>query len=372
MAVLSCLVILTSIFAGSFAVSAASDPIRVTDAKIKIYDQTNNLYYIIFTLSEPIHNARHFQNTGRVFEADVPSDSWDFPDALVDAGLNDILINGTTVGEYNEALGSVFNVCLFFQKEDNDTSKDQWFIIKPPTVDMDLYKNDWTIEVKQGMISAEYKKFEPFTAKWDHEKQELNVYRQNDNGLSLAEVKNGGSSSPSVTASGDNSKNNNSDNSASSNIGSSDVSDTTSSASTKTTVTTTTTKAEIVNTFLPTLGKFDLSSKSSDVVINFDEKKITLAKSMTVGEFLSDVEAVEGYDIGVYNGANRIDDKDNVFSNYHFKVLVSGEQIGNFVITAPTPSNTAATVLLIVGIAVVVLAGIGAAVFLIIKRKKKG
>lgn len=357
--------------------AAAESEIRVTDYKLVNVQEGNNggPFYVYFTLSEPIGNARHFQNYDRQFEPDLPEDSWDFSDALVDAGRKYVTINGNSVGECIEATGSVWSTALLYEKDKKDPSI-QYFVMYVALEGTDRTRNDVTIEIKKGLISRENKKFEPFKAVWSSKTQSLEVYREGDAGLSLSEFKAGvGTTQPKATTTRTpNGKPTTAPHgtTASGNSGP-DGTTTGPDVSGMTTETppdgTQTTAAPAPTEWQPSLGKYDITTTDKDVEIDVPNSTITLKRSMKVSELLSVLQAVEGYETGVYNGVEPVKADSYIYTGYKYKVRVDDQLIGNFLLKAPAPSG--GTVWLIVGIAagVLVVAG-GVLAFLLIRKKK--
>lgn len=382
---LFCVLLIMLVMVGPFAAvpmaSAASDPIRVTDAYIKKVN--DEWYYAAFVLSEDIGNARHFQTTERKYEPEKPEDSWDFPDALVDAGRSYIFYNDISVGEYIEALNNVWACGLFIEKN-KDNGQQLLLMDIDGLIGLKL-NEEFTIEIKEGMISREYKKFEPVKAVWDPKAQKFNVYRQNDGGLTLEQVKNGasvttkGGDKPATkaptqkattarTKTGKQTTPKTGATSPSKATGSTDVTTTGNENSTQTTEAQTTPTGED-NEILPTLGSFDIVAKDEAIQIDFPNKAVKLTRSMTVKEFLGKLEAVSGYQLGVYNGSVPIEDGEDIYTGYKLKVRVSDKLIGSFLLDAPERANTGLIVLIVCLAAVVLLAGAGLLYWFVLRKK---
>ena len=307
---LGCGLLLTAAL-GTYTAAAESE-IRVTDYKLVNVQEGNNggPFYVYFTLSEPIGNARHFQNYDRQFEPGLPEDSWDFSDALVDAGRKYVTINGNSVGECIEATGSVWSTALLYEKDK-----------------------------KKGLISRENKKFEPFKAVWSSKTQSLEVYREGDAGLSLSEFKAGvGTTQPKATTTRTpNGKPTTAPHgtTASGNSGP-DGTTTGPDISGMTTETppdgTQTTAAPAPTEWQPSLGKYDITTTDKDVEIDVPNSTITLKRSMKVSELLSVLQAVEGYETGVYNGVEPVKADSYIYTGYKYKVRVDDQLIGNFLL----------------------------------------
>ena len=349
-----------------FSVAADSE-IRITDYKVVDVVAGNKAgpFYVFFTLSESIKPARHFQNYGRTIESGMDMDVWDFSDELVDAGRNSVFVNGASVGEIIEATGDVYTPSLHYEK-DKENPNIQWFVIYVNGYGVDRTKDTITIEVKKGLISREGKAFEPFKAVWNSTTQTMDLYRENDQGLSLNEVKALGGVIPSATKdptqSQDAKQPQTSEATATTN---SDSMTATESSATATESSTTTTE------WRPHLGKYDITTADTDITIDTKNSVITVARGMTVSEFLSKLQAVDGYDTNVYNGIDIVDPDTPLYTGYKYKVRVQDLLIGNFLIEVTEDTPGVDWLVVVVVAAGVLLIGAALTVWLLLCKKAK-
>lgn len=379
--------ILLSPLAAVPAANAANDPIRVTG--YKIVDAGDSKFYLSFILDRSIGEARHFQTMEKKWEDGLPEDAWDFDALLVDAGKSCVLINDISVGEYLDALGGQWSLGLFFEK-DKKVANEQHFTFNlnsvPGIGNGEWKTKDYTIEVTDGMISREYWKFEPFKAMWNHKTQKMTIYRENDNGLTLDEVNAGGkptttspsskpTSKPATTTTAPTTGGSRTD--PPTTMHGSSTTETTDPSGTIATGDTTAdtdmtapTAPSEPEEIIPTLGSFDITADSKDIAIDFPNKVVTLAKSMTVKEFLGHLSAVSGYQLGVYNGSDPVAEDQDIVSGYKFKVRVDDKLIGSFLLKAPAASNTGLVILIVCISAGVLLIAGGVLLYIFVIRKK--
>lgn len=322
-------------------------------------------FYVYFTLSESIKPARHFQNYGRTIEPGMDMDVWDFSDELVDAGRNSVFVNGASVGEIIEATGDVYTPSLHYEK-DKENPNTQWFVIYVNGYGVDLTKDTITIEVKKGLISREGKAFEPFKAVWNSTTQTMELYRENDQGLSLNEVKDLGGVIPSAT------KNPTQSQDAEQPQTSEATAATDSDSMTATESTTAATESSTTTTeWRPHLGKYDITTADTDITIDTKNSVITVARGMTVSEFLSKLQAVDGYDTNVYNGIDIVDPDTPLYTGYKYKVRVQDLLIGNFLIEVTENTPGVNWLVIVVIAAGVLLIGVALTVWLLLCKKAK-
>lgn len=383
---LLCALLLCGALPSAFMVSAAGDKVRITGYATKEMGTNGGLYLYLF-LDTDIQNARHFQTTERQWEPDVPEDSWDFPDALTDAARRYILINDMPLGDYIDAIGSPWATVFCFEKaKDFDNKQTLTIGLDPVAVPgVDPAKDDYVIEIKTGMITAELKRLEACTLSWDHTTQKLTIKRADDGGLTLDEV-NAGATPGGNTTTQNTTQNTTTKNTTTQNTTAKDTTkNTTSTTAEGTDPTDTTDTSDITGDTTPTtvptqdesvqvgLVSGDIATEDSGIAIDFSGSRITLDRAMVISDFMEAMQVNSAYTAGVYNGPNEVDTSTYIYTGYKFKVYDGEALIGNFLLEAPEPSGGIpwwGILLIVVG--VLVLAGGGVAAFLIIRKKKGG
>ena len=353
------------------AVFAAADKVRITGYRTKEASYTSGGLYFYLFLDTDIHNARHFQTTERKPEADVPEDSWDFPDALTDAARKYILINGTPLGDYLDVQESPWGMVFCYEKAKDFDGRQTLTIMLDPAVvpSVDPSADDFTIEIKNGMITAELKRLEACTMQWDHKTRKLIIRRAGDGGLTLDEVEAG----VKPTASTGKTTAGSVKTTAAGTPTAGTAAATTAPAEPSAPGTTDATEPVIGTTVgeLP-LSASDVTTDDADIRIDLTGSRIVLSRAMKVSELAAALKVNAAYRSGVYNGTNEVDPDSAVYSGFRFKIYDGDDLIGSLRLEAPAAEdgNTGAVIAIVIA-AVAVAAGAAAAVILLRRRNAK-
>ena len=378
--ILACICLLFGVFSAAMTVSAAPSQIRVVGLDVEdIPNATAPSQYIHIYLDNDVNNARQCQTTERVYEAGLPEDSWDFPDSLTDAARKYILVNGTKLGDYIDAIGSAFAAVVCYQKPTEGKYANKQLLslgfhsdgfpgTNPKT-------DDYTVEIKTGFFASvdgwkTLVKFEPTVFTWDHKAQKMTVKRKGDGGKTLEEALSGGGDTTTSTPTGTTST---PSGTASTPTGTTSTPDDTSSTDTSSEDTSSEVEV-VIDQGVSTLQVTDILSLDDAVKVDFEKNTVTLDKSMSIKELMEKLNINTAYKSGIYNGKTPVEEDTPVYTGYKLKIYEGENLIGNLYVEAPEPEETTTIspliwVIVAVGIALVAVI---VALVIVLLRKKKG
>jgi hypothetical protein len=329
--------------------------------------------YCDFYLAQMVKPARNFQTTERKEE---PSD---FPDAMVEQAITNFYLNDIPVADYSEAFdGSQYVIMLHFENSQDNTMSLLRVLYMPIMIPGTSLNDPIKVEIKDGFITADYQKINPFVATYDPGTKQVTVVQEGGNPVTptVAPQSSSPASSASQSSSSSSAQSSGAVSTVSESLTSGEASqnaseDVSGDASSTDATSGTSSGSSSTDVISGGLGSFDITSKKADATIDFPVKKITLANNMKVSELTGMLDVLEGLSLKFFSGTTELSDRTKLQNNDVMKVYRGEQLLGEFTIAAPASSGNSNTGLIIAMVVIAVLLIGGAGAYLFVFKNKK-